>query len=197
MKTITSKFKAFYGTTYGMLIVISWVVLLICLIIKLLGGNWFELGTNNEHFISFCNYVDNTQWLKMILACIICIGSVYIIECILLNKNKLSPKELALYLPLIVIGSISSWKFQIVSLIAQILYFIVLPLIQTKYKWKRVLFINIFVMLLQVISILFRNIGNWNFNENNFMFQTLIQVDYYLMLILAYLYNFNEKEGKK
>ena len=197
MKNFISKFKAFYNTTYGMLIIISWVVLLICLIIKLLGGNWFELGTNNEHFISFCNYVDNTQWLKMLLACIICIGSVYIIECILLNKSKLSTKELALYLPLIVISSISSWKFQIVSLIAQMLYFIVLPLIQTKYKWKRVLFINIFVMLLQVISILFRNIGNWNFNENNFMFQTLIQVDYYLMLILAYLYNFNEKEGKK
>lgn len=197
MRKLIDKFKAFYNTTYGMLITISSVVLLICFIIKLLGGNWFELGTDNERFIAFCNFVDNTQWLKMILACIICVGSVYIIECLLLNKKKLSPKELALYLPLIVIGSISSWKLQIVSLIAQILYFIVFPLIQTKGKWKRVLFINIFVMLLQVISILFRNIGNWNFNENNFMFQTLIQVDYYLMLILAYLYNFNEKEGKK
>ncbi len=193
MKNLISKFKAFYNTTYGMLIVISWVVLLICLIIKLLGGNWFELGTDNEYFISFCNYVDNTQWLKMLLACIICIGSVYIIECLLLNKKKLSPKELALYIPLIVIGSISSWKLQFVSLICQILYFIILPILQTKGKWKRVVFINIFVIFLQAVSIIFRNLSCWEFNQNRFIFQVLIQVDYYLMLILTYLYKFNER----
>lgn len=197
MKNLISKFKAFYGTTYGMLIVISWVVFLICLIIKLLGGNWFELGTNNEHFINFCNFVDNTMWLKMILACIICIFSTYIVMCLLLNKRKLSLKDLAIYIPLIAIGSIVSWKFQWLNLIIQLLYLVVFPLIQTKGNWKRIVLIIVFVFLFQSISLIFRNLGYWDFNENNFIFQTLIQVDYYLMLILTYLYNFNEKEGNK
>lgn len=197
MKNLISKFKAFYGTTYGMLIVISWVVFLICLIIKLLGGNWFELGTDNERFIAFCNFVDNTMWLKMMLACIICIFSTYIVMCLLLNKRKLSPKDLAIYIPLIAVGSIVSWKIQWLNLIIQLLYLVVFPLIQTKGNWKRIVLIIVFVFLFQSISLIFRNLGYWDFNENNFIFQTLIQVDYYLMLILAYLYNFNEKEGNK
>lgn len=60
MKLI-KKFKEFYNSTYGMLITVSWILLIVCLIIKLFGGNWFELNTENSNFIQFCLYVENKQ----------------------------------------------------------------------------------------------------------------------------------------
>lgn len=38
MKKIWNNFKAFYNDIYGMLIVVSWAIFIICLIIKLFGG---------------------------------------------------------------------------------------------------------------------------------------------------------------
>lgn len=199
MKTIISKFKAFYGTTYGMLITISWVVLLICLIIKLLGGNWFELGTNNEHFISFCNYVDNTQWLKMILACIIYLITTLPVLLILLNEPKLKPRNYAIFIPLMICKSVVSWYSVVISYILDFVIIILLPLILKKFKnWEMVIFGNALVFVFQCITFLIRNIGiKIGFNINNsFIVQTIYQVDYYLMILLFYLYYFKIKKEK-
>ena len=88
-KKLKDKFLNFYHTTYGMLITVSWVVLIACLIIKLFGGNWFALESKNSKFNDFCIFVDNTQWLKMILACIIYIvTSLYFWDISLNTPNK-------------------------------------------------------------------------------------------------------------
>lgn len=193
LNLLKNKFTNFYKSTYGMLITISWALLIICLIIKLFGGNWFELNAENSKFIQFCNYVDNNIILKIILACFICLGSTYFIICLLINKNKLTKKEILIYFPLIIIGSILGWINTIFNLIIQLLYLIVLPIIQTK-KWKKVILINIVAIIFQFISIIFRNFGTFNFNNNYFIYQFLIQIDYYLMILLYYLYTFKRKE---
>ena len=90
LKKIKDKFIEFNNDTYGMLITVSWIVLIICLVIKLFGGNWFELETENSKFIQFCIYVDNTMWLKMLLACIMNTISNYFIICLFLDKRKLN-----------------------------------------------------------------------------------------------------------
>ena len=45
---------------YKTLITACWIVLICCFIVKLLGGNWFEIACNNEKFIAFCNTYKNT-----------------------------------------------------------------------------------------------------------------------------------------
>lgn len=70
------------------LIITCWVVYIICLIIKLCGGNRFEIATTNQRFIDVCNYIDNNLWLKMIIATIIYVISTYIIY-LGLTKQKL------------------------------------------------------------------------------------------------------------
>ena len=195
INNIISSFKNFYNNTYGMPITLSWVLLVICLIIKLFGGNWFELGSENSKFIEFCLYVDNHIWLKMTLACLICLGSTYFIMCLLLNKKKLNKKDMLIYLPLIVAGSLTSWHLSIISLICQLIYLIILPIIQTR-AWKRIILTILITFIFQFISILFRNFGTFDFNNNSFIYQVLIQIDYYLMLILYYLYTFKRKESK-
>ena len=197
MKKLWHKFKTFYDTPTGMLIIVSWVVLIICLIIKLLGGNWFELGTDNERFIAFCDYVDNHQVLKMILACCIYLFTTLHILKILLDKRKLSPQYYAIFIPLMICKSIISWYSGAISYILDLLIIILLPLILCKFKnWKRVIFANVLVFAFQIITILFRNIGGDFTLSNSFLIQAIYQVDYYLMILLFYLHYFKFKENK-
>ena len=39
-------------------IILCWSALIICFVIKLLGGNYFEIFTTSERFIELCNWVD-------------------------------------------------------------------------------------------------------------------------------------------
>lgn len=189
VRTLIEKFKEFNSNTYGMLIVVSWIVLIICMIIKLFGGNWFELGTENDKFIKFCEYVDNTMWLKMTLACLIYLISGYFIICIVLNEKVLKIKHILIFFPLMIFKSLMNWYYPAISFPMDLLILFIIPLILTR-NWKRPLITIILILLFQIISIIFRNISfNFNF-DNTFLQQTIYQIDYYLMILLYYLYNF-------
>lgn len=195
-KELFNSFKRFNDDKYGMLIVVSWVVLVVCLIIKLFGGNWFELNVENDKFIAFCNFVDNTMWAKMTLACMIYLFTNYFILCILIDRRKLDKKLILIFFPLMITKSIVNWYFTTIGFILDVIILIVLPIIIGR-KWKRVIVGNLLVMAFQLITIGIRNISiNFNFN-NTFLEQTLIQVDYYIMIILFYLYAFKNKKRKE
>lgn len=195
-KDLFNSFKRFNDDKYGMLILVSWVVLGICLIIKLFGGNWFELSVENEKFIAFCNFVDNTMWVKMTLACLIYLFTNYFIICILIDKQKLDKKLILIFLPLMITKSIISWYFTTISFILDVVILIILPIIIGK-KWKRVIFGNLLVMAFQLLTIAIRNVSI-NFNLGNTVVENyLIQIDYYIMIILFYLYVFKNKRRKE
>lgn len=197
MKRLLDKFKSFYDNTYGMLITVSWVVLIICLIIKLLGGNWFELGTDNERFIAFCEYVDTNLVLKRILACSIYLLTTLPILCILLNERKLKPRSCAIFIPLMICKSIISWYILAISYILDVVIIILLPLILCKFKnWKVVIFGNLLVFAFQLLLIVVRNLSGGLNGYETFIQQAIIQVDYYIMILLFYLYYFRNKEKK-
>lgn len=184
------KFKEFYNNKYGMLITVSWGLLIICLIIKLFGGNWFELSSENEKFISFCSFVDNTQWLKMILACLICLITGYPFLCILLNKEKLNLKESLIFIPLMICKSILGWYILYISYILDVFIIILIPLILNKFKnWKRVIIGNILIFIFQLMLIIIRNFSGGLNDFGTFIPQVIIQIDYFLMIFLFYLYN--------
>ena len=194
-----NKIKEFYNDKYGMLITLSWILLVICLVIKLLGGNWFELSTDNERFIAICTFVDEHQWLKMILACIIFCGSGYLSLCVSLNTKKMNKKQLLIFIPLMIAKSILNWYFKIIPFIIDVITLLLLPMILTK-KIIRPIVCVILVLLFQIITLSIRNLNfGFGFNlGNTFVEQTLYQIDYYLMIILYYLYNIKkiDKEVK-
>ena len=194
-----NKFKEFYKNTYGMLITLSWILLIVCLIIKLFGGNWFELNSDNSKFIEFCLYVDENMWLKMILACVIYLISGYFILSCILNK-KLDKKLIFIFLPIMIAKSILNWYFSVLAFILDLIILLVIPIILTK-NWKRVLISFVILNALQIITLLLRNaiFGFYenSFNFNSFIIQTLYQIDYYIMIILWYLYTFKRKEIKQ
>lgn len=185
-----AKLKEFIKSPYGLIICISWIALIICLIIKLFGGNWFELWLNNNKFIAFCEFVQTHKAFKIILYCFIAILTTYPAICVFLNKKYLSLYENIIFIALIIIKSISSWFISWLPFILDFFCLILLPLIFTRFKyWKRILLGNVMVVIFQLITFAIRNV-NINFISNNEIFEILLyQVDYYLMILLFYFYN--------
>ena len=172
------------------LIIMCWILLAVCVVIKLFGGNWFELSTDNTKFIEFCNYVDNTMWLKMTIPCLVSLCSNYILLCVLLNKTKLNIKECIIFGTLLIFKSIISWYITWLPFILDIFILILIPLLLCKFKyWKRILIGNVLVMVFQLISLMIRNLGVILILGNTYIEQFLYQIDYFVMLILYYLYN--------
>ena len=130
----------------------------------------------------------------MILACIVCVLTTYLVICVLINKKYLNIKNSLIYIPLIIASSIISWYNTVLYIIIQIVYSIIIPLIQTKGNFKRIIFVHIIIMLFQIISLVIRDINITNFNDNNCMISLMFQIDYYIMILLLYLYNFKERK---
>lgn len=182
---------------YSLIIKVSWMALLACLVIKLLGGNWFEIKTDNQKFLSFCEWVDDNKPVKIVLACFISLLSCMPILCILINKERLG-KYNFLFIPLVILRSIISWFIPYSSYVLDVVILLIIPLIITKFNWKRVLLCNLLVLLFQVIILLIRNLSiSFGFNMNNtFVVQMIYQLDYIIMIFLFYLYNFRERGSK-
>lgn len=198
MKKLWNALREFYNDKYGTLIIVSWVALILCCIVKIFGGNLFELWWDNPNFIAFCEYVENTTILKMTIACLIYLITTYPVICILLNENKLKLKRIIMFLPIMIFKSFISWYNVALSMILDFIIIILLPLILCKFKnWKKVIFGNILIMIFQLITITMRNIS-LDFNIGNTVIENyLIQIDYYLMVLLFYLYYFKNDKKKK
>ena len=190
-----AKIKDFIKSPYGLIILISWIALIICLIVKLFGGNWFELWLENDNFIKFCEFVDETIWLKRTLAVIIAITSTYFIMCLIYNVKYYKGLWIVLYIIIMILKSLNSWYFKIGSYIIDLLILIIIPMIITK-NWKRPIIVNILTMALQLLTILIRNVNSGLNAADTFIEQFLIQIDYYLVLILLYLYNTKKLEER-
>lgn len=133
----------------------------------------------------------------MVLACCIYLITTLPVLCIILNEPRLKPLNCAIFIPLMVIKSFISWYNRALSYILDTMIIIVLPLILKKFKnWKIVIFGNLLVFLFQCILIVVRNLSGGLNGFDTFVEQAIIQVDYYLMILLFYLYYFKRQKEK-
>ena len=202
MKNLFSKIKdkiakERYTTSFRLkvLIIVCWIAYIICLIIKLCGGNRFEIATSNETFIALCDYIDNTLWLKATICSIFYVISAYLIY-LCLTRQKLFKDWWMLIILLMssIINVLINNTY--VNLGLSLITMIVIPLIKTKGKlWLHIIIGVLLVCLFQQISLRTRSIG-WNLDNQSTLVLLIMQVDYYIMLIIYYLY-VNGKEVNK
>lgn len=185
---------------YKTLITACWIVLICCFIIKLLGGNWFEIVCNNENFVSFCSWfkIDSLQYY--VLTGITNITSTTLFILTILNE-KITNKKFLLIIGLIVFLThivkclINEFiNIPILLIIIDFLIAFVLPIIINKKLFLKSLESNILLVIFQLISLLTKNIGIKNV-DNNVITSLIFMIDYYIMLVLYYLYTI--KEGKR
>ena len=178
-----------YESLTKITIVLCWLSLFSFWSIKLFGGNWFEIMVHNENFIKFSNTVQNT-WLKYALNFITIFVARYFIFCAVCQKSTFKGKELFLIISII----ISAWffvNFGRIELIQMSYLYIVVIIIGAIYQkgWKKLFGIIsiVFELLFTTISMLVRNIPVSVLND--YFIAIILSIDFYIMVILYYLYS--------
>lgn len=180
-------------------LIIMWSILGVYLIIKLLGGNWFEIVCKNERFISVCEFVDNHFIMKVIITFITSTILYSFLYLAILRQWMFTKKQLLFFLPYMVIQGIIKNLFitnnvisLIISFITGFIFPIVLYIVEgNKITWKflllNLLLSNIFDLLFQVISSIIKSLGVKIIDENT-MISLIFIIDVFIMEALYYLY---------
>lgn len=178
-------------------IILCWILLIICFIIKLCGGNYFNIMCNNENFIKFCNFIENS-----IIKYIIYLFSFIFSSYLLLKIVKPDFKILSLKSLLFLICCIIVWafKFKLLielniftmnTLIVNILDFVILYILLVIFTKRPLLSILAVILLFvfSIISSLVKGIGIDSSITDNYFVAQIFLIDYYLMLVLSVLYS--------
>lgn len=181
-------------------IILCWIMLVACFIIKLFGGNWFEIICTNKHFISICNFIDKHIILQDIIAFILYVPSTFLIlmSCSLIPKpNK---KQILIISISLVVVWCSRYIHPAVKSVLEAVNTIAMPLALRiddfrengfSHTLKKVWYYGFIgcalIVVFQAISLIARNIG-FNGIEDNTVISLILLVDYYIMIVLYYLY---------
>ena len=174
-----------------------------CFLIKIIGGNWFELICGNQNFINICEWLDNNLITRSIIYAVLYFlsGSLIILAQL---KQKIKDNNSLIIIAIILITAIIRQLYSNRSIdgIMDLIVLILLPLIFNIIKDKKVkinkllrIFIGVIIVFcFQLISQITRNIGI-NYVDENCIIGFILSIDYYIMIILYFLYS-NRKESE-
>lgn len=189
-------------------IILCWVMLIVCLIIKLFGGNWFGIICYNKHFIYICEIIDKSVITQDIFAFIVYIPSSIFSMLAITNCPKPNVKQFFVVLSAVCLIWFSQYIARIVKLIIEPIIFSVLPFIvkcvetnfcdikeNIKQTWYRGFLGYLLILVFQIISLVTRGMVIKLIPDNT-LIATILAVDYYIMIVLYYLYVKLKKEEK-
>ena len=175
---------------YKVLIESCWILLIFCFALKLLFGNLFAISGESQNFIAFCEWLD-THWLKYIIATIVYVPSSYLVYCCL-TKQKLG-KDLWMIVFLLPMAFIKE-RIAIIGIILEFIYVLGIPLIKSKFKDFKWILLGIgMTFVFQIVSLITKNIGLY-IDNSSMLVGLIYQIDYYIMIVLYYLYIMKGKE---
>ena len=179
---------------YKTLIISCWVVLLCCFVVKLLGGNFFEIVCKNENFVRLCKFVDGNI-LKYILSFILYyIGTYIYFKAVLAKITKRQGAILKIILSAWWIIKLLLYKFDLLIFILDIIFMIVTPVIinpNKQYIWADSIVGFGLNFIFQSVSVVTKSLS-FSFVDDKFIIGTIFSIDYYIMVILYYLYRTKE-----
>lgn len=170
------------------IIIVCWATMIFYTVVKLVTGMSFDLTTERESVIKICNYLDNTC-IKYIIATILYSVGTYLFYLTLVRKHIGQDLPiLILIIPTSIIKCINVW----IGTIIELCVLIIIPLLSFKLRnWRQVVLCNLLLIGYQSLSLFIRNLGHY-FNTTSLTLSVLLSIDYYIMLILHYLYNRKE-----
>lgn len=182
---------------YKVLIISCWSLLIVCCLFKLFGANIFIVGVEEGNFKLVCEFINNNIIIRSICNILMnIIGSGFYYMAVLKDKRP----RLKWFMPLIVYAILKQVFRENYSSIFFILDFgmtIGLPIIINYKKWKSILLGCLLTLIFQILS-MFLKLDNFVMFDENFLIGTILSIDYYIMLILYYLYsNYNDLELKR
>lgn len=180
------------------LLLILWITLFCCFIIKIFGGNWFEIICTNERFIKLCNFIDNNIIVKISVA-FLTSYTLYQFYYLAIAQKWYFNKWTNLFLIGIVLIFIIVRCFIkniAIGIVFDILQYVIIPIIL--FKRIRLVGLNaVLIILYMALSALVKNIGIKNINDNTLL-SIIYSLDIYVILSINYIYhNTIRKNGIK
>lgn len=181
---------------YETLIISCWVVLIICLLIKLLGGNYFQIVCQNQTIIKVCNYIENSFLYYVFCFILYFFGTIFYFKAVL-RQIKLRNKYLCIYVVVVVLWLLKLLlnKYICLTFGIEMLCLICIPTIFNRKKWWKYILCYMLTIAFQVITLITKNIG-LKMVDTNFLIGIIYSIDYYIMIILFYLYATKSKRGE-
>lgn len=174
-------------------------VLVVIVILKVLGLNYFGIDANNEFMCKLNDILVNNKWLPIIKALTILSIQFYFYLCIVCERRKLYIWALIGGLLNVIIQIILMQYLKMNSLysILSISIMIIIPMIVSKkIMFKRQIKYVLLITLYQVISLLIRNVSI-HYEYGNYVVDTIMNLDQLLMLAIYYTIFFMKKEELK
>lgn len=179
-------------------IIISCITLALCFVIKIFGGNFFEIMCDNPNYKALCEYADSHLWLKFVIGFFSSTLCQSLYELAILQKYRFSTKELIITIISVFISCLIKLYFQILGWISDAWLFIILPILLLGKDYKKywqVIVAFLLTLSFQFVSLIVKNIGVVVVIETYFV-GLIYMIDLYLMCFLYYLYRNYQKEQK-
>lgn len=180
-------------------LIIMWSILGVYLIIKLLGGNWFEIVCKNERFISVCEFLDKNFVPRYFLATIVSLILHWFLYLAILRQWTFTKKQFIAYIIFVPLQNLVktifmniTWISLLITIIDELLFPCLLYVIEkNKITWKflllNVLLTAVFDLAFQVISALVKNLGV-KILDSNMVIDLIFSIDVFIMEALYYFY---------
>lgn len=178
-------------------ILISWASLAFCFAIKLFGGNFFEILSDDQHYKALCEYVDCHFWAKYLIAVcstMLC-QSLYTLA--ILQEYKFTKWQIIITTISVLLSTLTKYYSNTIGLIFDAWLLIGLPLIflkTIKRAWEVVVAV-LLNFLFQLVSLITKNLA-FGFIDNSAFITLIYGIDVYFMCLLYYLYRNYQKEKK-
>lgn len=178
-------------------IILSWVVLIVCFVVKIFGGNFFEIMTDNENYKALCEFADTHFFVKYPIALcssLLC-QSLYTLA--VLQECRFTKGQLIATTISVLVATLVKYFNSYVGLACDVWLLFLLPLIFLKdvsRSWEVLLAVCLNFGF-QIISLATKNLAFGFIDDSTFI--TLIYgIDVYIMCFLYYLYRNYKKENK-
>lgn len=190
-------------------IILCWVLLAICFIVKIFGGNFFNIVCENKKFISVCDYVDRHIWLQFIIGCIssyITYALFYLAICRKLWFAKSELIFLIVSIPIFVGLRILAnlHLIGLLSLFVNIIQYFIIPffikrdksLLCSRWFIPYMVIGNVLNLVFQFVSLIIKNLSIFKLLTDNFLIAIIFSIDVFIMLVLYYLYSILKGDKK-
>lgn len=172
-------------------IIVSWIALIICFIIKLFGGNIFEIACTNENFIAICNYADTHLWANYLISALYCFVSLYFFTLAIMQRTKYKVWQLIILILTVLGGTALKIWNSTYGLYFDIWQVIVMPILflnKEFKKWLNVIIANILLIAFQLISMYTRDIQTPIVYDSGVLVSFIFGIDVLIMVILYFAY---------
>lgn len=170
------------------------LLLVLIFIMKLVGLDYFGLDLDNKILISISNFITKNMLINNFMWFILLIINHYIIISYTCNDNSSQMKiyNALLLIPFYILQCYKlDWFGNFAFLVEELYFFIVSYIYKKEIKVKRFLFITLFMMAAQLISMLTR--FNYSIEYvSNPIANFILNLDYLLMLIIVHKLNFTK-----